>query len=455
MSHKTVIFFSPHQDDELLSMGVEICKFVKAGDTVHVVLCTDGSKSSVKTKLNDGKTCSKHEGRHTFNLTKEAFINARDNEFMRSASSLGITNENIHIYQHRPEDGSLSVSKAEEIIKYYLRIDKNAIVCTLSSNNGKKQHPDHKALGQAAEKLFREKKINELHLFIEPYHFDDVKDNPRMIPVEPTVSYAANGIAKQINDAIKQYSIWDPEKGMYAIGFHSVTHEFEEYKNNMCNYYFKKKKRNQMTVGDKIEERYRKWLKIQKQTYYFYSHGSITEKPDTGIMEFRHYDLSHKAEYISFCQEYNYPFREKDIERFEEGSQFYALTSSDKNVVSTGWLAFKQKFYISELDYSFLMDKSDTGILYDFNTRSKYRGNGYYGLLLKCILNEADYVKCFMIYTSPDNSSSYKGILKAGFIHDGDFSSKDKTIKKYLLQHKFYCFKRKYNCYGMIINNKI
>ncbi len=51
MTGKTVLYFSPHQDDELLSMGIGICNSVSRGMDVHIILCTDGSKCPVRTKL--------------------------------------------------------------------------------------------------------------------------------------------------------------------------------------------------------------------------------------------------------------------------------------------------------------------------------------------------------------------------------------------------------------------
>ena len=93
----TIIYFAPHQDDELLSMGVDICNSLKKGKSVHVVLCTDGSGSSVKRKLNDGKSCNKHPGEHIYDLSEQEFIQARDTEFVASCLALGVKRENIHI----------------------------------------------------------------------------------------------------------------------------------------------------------------------------------------------------------------------------------------------------------------------------------------------------------------------------------------------------------------------
>ena len=37
---ETVFYFCPHQDDELLSMGIDISYSVLQNKNVHIVLCT-------------------------------------------------------------------------------------------------------------------------------------------------------------------------------------------------------------------------------------------------------------------------------------------------------------------------------------------------------------------------------------------------------------------------------
>ena len=94
---KTVLYFSPHQDDEILSMGIAICNSVRNGQNVHVVLCTDGSKCKVRIQMSDGKACDKHAGTHTYHLTEEELTETRDKEFRESCLALGVADCNIHI----------------------------------------------------------------------------------------------------------------------------------------------------------------------------------------------------------------------------------------------------------------------------------------------------------------------------------------------------------------------
>lgn len=201
LKRKTMLYFCPHQDDELLSMGIDIRSSILKKHDVHVVLCTDGSKSIVRKTLNNGKLCSKHEGSHTYNLSVEEFIRARDQEFMGSCTALGVKPANIHIPENRDIDGSLSVKNAEDIIKHFLSVyGEDAIVCTISPTNGPAQHRDHKALGKAADNLLNRGILKEVRFFVEPYHFAQIAENPRLIPVDPTIRKAS----PRIQDAIKK-----------------------------------------------------------------------------------------------------------------------------------------------------------------------------------------------------------------------------------------------------------
>ena len=228
---QAVLYFVPHQDDELLSMGVDIIQSVVNGIDVHVILCTDGSGSSIKKVLGNGKECPKHTGKHVYNLSDEQFIKARDREFIESCCALGVKSINIHIDQNRAKDGNLGIEHAKNIVQFYLgKFPKNVTVATIYHSNGEKQHKDHKNLGYAINELFKEKKIKNVRFFREPYC--NWKIRAKKI-------FANSHDAKvKIDKATEAYSVWKPEEECYAIGYHSVTNEFEELKKKMVNFYF-------------------------------------------------------------------------------------------------------------------------------------------------------------------------------------------------------------------------
>src|ERR1035437_1374650 len=82
-------FFTPHQDDETLSMGAAIKEHVAAGRKVYVVLLTDGGASAV---------CSTYP-------TRAACVTERDREFLAAVYSLGAT---PIIPSDRMADGTLT-----------------------------------------------------------------------------------------------------------------------------------------------------------------------------------------------------------------------------------------------------------------------------------------------------------------------------------------------------------
>lgn len=251
MFHKkrTMLYFAPHQDDELLSMGIDICRSLKHGDDVHVILCSDGSKSYVRGLLGNGKNCKKHEGIHCYPLTTEEFVAARDREFRDSCHSLGVPEENIHIPQIRAIDGSVDVAFAENLMLGYLKkAGTDAIICTISPNNGPSQHRDHKALGYAAVNLMEKGAVHQVRLFIEPYHYAEIADDPRYTPAAPQALTAQTEVAEKIRNAIGAYSLWNPEQKRYAVGYHSVTTQFDDFLKELTCRYFDKQNPKKVTL---------------------------------------------------------------------------------------------------------------------------------------------------------------------------------------------------------------
>ena len=449
---KIKVYFVPHQDDELLTMGIDICTSVLNGDEVHVVLCTDGSKSKVRQRLNNGQTCWKHEGIHCYDLNEEEFVQARDTEFFDSCLALGVKKECIHIPSKRDVDGSLSMYRAETIMKHMIeQIGKEILICTIAPNNGSSQHKDHKTIGSAAHKLLNLGNVQEVKFFVEPYHYLEIYENPRLIPFEPDILTAQNEIREKVFQAIQSYKYWNPEKKRYAVGFHSVTNEFKDYLNNPQNISYVLRNKGSMTLFEKLDEQHRKWKKLQKQRQYYY-YMNRCEAPDFKNM--RLVFANDEKTYQFLCEQYGMKLREKDVERIQMGSLFYGLSNEEGMMVSTGWVAWKHHFYIGEMDFGFEMKYSDSAILYDFNTKPEYRGNGYYGLLLRGIVSNFKEAQNFIIYTSPDNFASDRGILKAGFEKEGTFCSLDGSMERYLKNLGFVSLKRKYVLKGLFVRKE-
>ncbi len=230
-SEKKIIYFVPHQDDELLTMGIDIASCVEEGYEVFIVLCTDGSRSRIRELLNDKSRCEKCKSTHNFSLSVEEFVKARDREFFACCAALGVKNENILFDRKRITDSCLTEEKAKALIKKHLELlGKNCTVKTIYPNDAAIQHHDHRTLGLAAKELKDEGVIERLELMEEPYVATKVshkkEDEPRIIKADGNISL-------KIKNAVSQYSLFNPEIGRFAIGYHSVTREMELLKTEM------------------------------------------------------------------------------------------------------------------------------------------------------------------------------------------------------------------------------
>lgn len=218
------LFFTPHQDDETLSMGSAIIEHVEKSDT-HVILCTDGSKSIIRKVLDDGGLCSYHiKDVHKYSLSESEFSKDRDEEFKDSCEAMGVKESNIHIEDNRAHDGELNKEKAREIILKYLKEYPDAKVKTVTPFKASGIHEDHRALGEAALELYKEGKIKDLRFYVEPYDYNDFKEvNPNVEVWEVLPSQE-----EKLLSAMNAYKKWNPESGHYAIGYHSVKSHFDE-----------------------------------------------------------------------------------------------------------------------------------------------------------------------------------------------------------------------------------
>lgn len=453
MGNKTVLYFAPHQDDELLTMGLDICRSVAKNWNVHVILCADGSRSYVRGLLNDGKTCGKHEGVHAYELSVEEFVAARDREFTDSCLALGVPLENIHIPENRAVDGSVTVEEVEAMMLHYLeKLGKDAYVCTISSGNGPDQHRDHKAVGRAAENLLNRGVIRELKSFVEPYLYPKIIVNSWILAVDPYVEKATEAESEKLKKAIGAYSLWDPKQQRYAVGYHSVTTEFNDFLKNRKAYWMRKQRAKDMTRLDRVVWRHRKWRKFFKQKQLYYSMPGC-EAPDLGDLQLVRMGKGEEERYRAFCEERNLELREKDIQRLRDNASFWCLTLADGTVTATGWLAWKlADFYIGETDYGFRMDKSSSAVFFDFRTMPEHRRKGYYVTLLRSIAAR-EQASCFIAYTNAANIASQKGITRAGFHYDGTLTPRDGSIRKYLRKHGFTGIYRKQQLMGLRTRN--
>lgn len=136
-----VVFLSPHQDDESLTMGAAIREHVLAGRTVYVVLLTDGSSSGV---------C----GQSPFNGDRAACTAERDKEFTGAVTKMGavpviptVVAPGNSTARAGDTDGTLTGTFTANVIRYYAGIyGTDASFKTMSEYDS--MQPDHRAAGR-------------------------------------------------------------------------------------------------------------------------------------------------------------------------------------------------------------------------------------------------------------------------------------------------------------------
>lgn len=110
----------------------------------------------------------------------------------------------------------------------------------------------------AAENLLNKGLIKKVCFFIEPYHFTQIAENPQLIPVKPTIHKASSQMQDALRNAIQSYSYWNPAKHRYAVGYHSVHTEFDDFLTDMTSFSFEKCNPKMMTFFQRLNLYYKK-----------------------------------------------------------------------------------------------------------------------------------------------------------------------------------------------------
>ena len=146
-----VVVVAPHPDDEILGAGGTASHLGRMGATVDLVAVTDGEHS--------------HPGLERYLRV------ARPLETLSAAAHLGITFSSISRLRHA--DGS--VDEAELMEQLAARIRPEDLVLAPWSKDG---HPDHDAVGRAAESVCARSGANLLAYLVWAWHWADPDDLP-------------------------------------------------------------------------------------------------------------------------------------------------------------------------------------------------------------------------------------------------------------------------------------
>lgn len=213
----SVVFFSPHQDDETLSMGPAIRRHVEAGHDVHVVLLTTGINSAVRAQTG---------------LSRTRFAAARDDEYRRACTRLGVPAANQHISRYSCPDGALTQAVAEDALRSYLDDVPGAWVKTYSHLTWPDRHSDHVATGRAAAALARAGTISNLRFYVEPWQLSTARQATGVSVAAERANDTAAVVA-----ALDEYTVVDRGAGRFGIGGLSVPSAFAVVRGDPVSYY--------------------------------------------------------------------------------------------------------------------------------------------------------------------------------------------------------------------------
>lgn len=278
-----VFFYSPHPDDEVLSMGLAMLHYIANACDVHLVSVTNGSALGVANTLN-GSTdtgtavaCSITDHPYIHSPAREGYplvspatrltvedIGAARNREARSALAAmamvppvtpGVTGSVTHHTENLPGDfagtGSSSTSPvtpegiaaAKTIIKKYVDEYPNSFHFTMSQTD---DHHDHAACGFALRELKNDttnkvpwsdityaQALVNAKFFVSKLYWEndyalgaDVKTMPGLQWFNYYGSNYDRFCAWMISQVIKPYRVWNPAQGAYGIGYHQVSSQF-------------------------------------------------------------------------------------------------------------------------------------------------------------------------------------------------------------------------------------
>jgi len=213
---KVDIYFVPHQDDEVLSMGALIAQSTAAGREVWIVNYTDGRASDVC----GNKGSNRCQSRGLRGIPVSTFIAMRDAELLASSRALGVPADHVsrdpfRLSGHRLANSRTTVSRAARIIAAWHDAYPNARFTAMSWND---DNSDHAHMGEALRQAVASGRIaSNLARFTE---FRRYWSRPNAVAISdvPCASPQCNA---QVLGAAAAY------RRPYGIGWASVPLDFQ------------------------------------------------------------------------------------------------------------------------------------------------------------------------------------------------------------------------------------
>jgi LmbE family N-acetylglucosaminyl deacetylase len=234
------VFYTPHPDDETLSMGVMIDAAVRRGDRVIVVSLTDGRTTGAANAINvrlaqlrvagavrtstpsaEGTAAQPGGLSAPLALSASQIAAARVGELRRAAADLGIAAQDVFLaHLDAPDsDGGelLTVVEATAVMRAFAAQFPAARHVTMS--NVVERQLDHLAAGTSLRQLADAGVIASAAWTVSRLWWQQA--GPPWTWVLPDDTGRAT-----VRRAAKEYLTWDPTHGEYAVGFYSVRNQF-------------------------------------------------------------------------------------------------------------------------------------------------------------------------------------------------------------------------------------
>ena len=235
------VFYTPHPDDETLSMGVMIDTAVRRGDRVIVVSLTDGRTTGAAKAINARLTqmraagavgtggprapgAATQPGGHpaaVVVLSPAQIAAARVGELRRATADLGIAAQDVFLAHLDAPDsdggGLLTVVEATVVMRAFAAQFPAARHVTMS--NVVERQLDHLAAGTSLRQLADAGVITSAEWTVSRLWWQQA--SPPWTWAQPDDTGRAT-----VRRAAKEYLTWNPTKGEYAVGFYSVRSQF-------------------------------------------------------------------------------------------------------------------------------------------------------------------------------------------------------------------------------------
>lgn len=225
------VFYIPHQGDETLYFSTAILNAINTlgKDNVFLVLVTDGNNSDIMNSfdtelsnlLKDSNLDLDNTNDDEFNKTK-IFTDARDNEFLDAAKSLGIPLTNVKLVNGISEG---SLADGSELIKSIIteyETSYSGNITHVSFTPYYDDNLDNLELGKILESLYSDRKISHSY-FITKKEFSDKVPSDKKIKLSTT---EVTDFSK-LKLASEAYQKLDPTTLRLSIGYTNNLQQFK------------------------------------------------------------------------------------------------------------------------------------------------------------------------------------------------------------------------------------